>query len=102
MGDAPEERDIEYVREGGAVPSSGSKAVEAPAPRPNAGALVPIVLNFLMRQDGQEHTAVVAQVLSEVLSAETGERFVQLVDERVGPRVAPRLAAMRRRGMSLR
>jgi len=90
-----------FVPEGGTATSS-TPAPAKEMPKPNAKQLAPTVVNFIMRQDGQEHATAVAQVLCEVLSGEAGERFVQLVDERLGPRVAPRIASMRRRGMNLR
>jgi len=44
----------------------------------------------------------VAEVLGEVLDGEVGQRFMALVDERLGPRIAPRIQTLQKRGLSYR
>lgn len=79
-------------------PGQGSEppAKRAKPARPTAQALAPALLEFLLRPDHLQQiggTSSVAEILGEVLSGEVGERFVKLVDERLGPRVAPCIAA---------
>eukprot|EP00931_Biecheleriopsis_adriatica_P050360 TRINITY_DN2914_c0_g3_i1.p1 TRINITY_DN2914_c0_g3~~TRINITY_DN2914_c0_g3_i1.p1 ORF type:complete len:2335 (+),score=602.05 TRINITY_DN2914_c0_g3_i1:435-7007(+) len=82
--------------------SSGSRALAPgvlPRPaRPSVAAVAPAVLGLLtdqrMRERGGSGVAgVIGQLLAEALSGEAGERFLRLVDERLGPQVAPQLAA---------
>lgn len=80
-----------------------SQRPSATPARPSVATVAPALLGLLTDKrwqsgSGSSHLGanVIGELLVEALSGEAGERFLRLVDERLGPQVAPRLAAMNR------
>eukprot|EP00929_Paragymnodinium_shiwhaense_P058034 TRINITY_DN29073_c0_g1_i1.p1 TRINITY_DN29073_c0_g1~~TRINITY_DN29073_c0_g1_i1.p1 ORF type:complete len:2453 (+),score=733.32 TRINITY_DN29073_c0_g1_i1:150-7508(+) len=90
--------------EGKSSSSASSSRPRQPRPRPTASNVAPAVMEMLLRPsvrgilaEDVGGPAGVGALLGEVLQGEVGEQFLRLVDERLGQRVAPRLAEIRRR-----
>ncbi|CAE7868106.1 unnamed protein product, partial [Symbiodinium microadriaticum] len=70
-------------------------------PRPSISAVAPALLGLLSDQQwqtrsGNSGAAVLGELLAEALQGEAGDRFLRLVDERLGPEVAPHIAQLQR------
>jgi len=91
----PAEASTMFIPAGGRVPGRP----RAPRrPPPTAATVAPAVLDMLMDRKWQGGLAAnsVADLLAEALTGEAGERFLRLVDQRLGPQVAPRIAQMKK------
>merc|ERR1711972_69526 len=89
----------QFINEGGAVSKKRPRAAKQQLPPPTVATVAPAVLDWLIRPGGVGElggVSSVASLLSEALAGEAGERFVKLVDEKLGPKVAPRIAQMKK------
>ncbi|CAE6969019.1 unnamed protein product [Symbiodinium natans] len=70
-------------------------------PRPSVSAVAPALLGLLADQQWQSRSGtsgadLLGELLAEALQGEAGDRFLRLVDERLGPQVAPHIAELQR------
>jgi len=83
----------------GSRPGNGMTPVERPMP--SVRAVMPAVFSLPASAKGSgkgqgQVFSVLGDVLAEVLDGEIGERFLRLLDQRLGPQVAAQMAEMRR------